>query len=129
MDLRDRITDVSVRHARWVLVLTLTFTLATGALIPLIKVDTDPENMLSEHEPVRVFHHQTKERFALHDMLVVGIVNETDPNGVFNVPSLTNIHALTEYAKTLVWPDRERPGQQRGVIEVDLGLIGSGAGE
>ncbi|MFC1762422.1 RND family transporter [Planctomycetota bacterium] len=120
MDLRDRITDTAVRHARGVTLAIVIFTAVTGALIPRIKVDTDPENMLSEHEPVRVFHHATKEQFALHDMVVVGIVNEEDPNGVFSVRSLDNIYALTEYAKTLVWPDPQDPAKQIGVIEVDL---------
>ncbi|MFZ1851748.1 MAG: hypothetical protein WAU15_05855 [Nitrosomonas sp.] len=52
-----------------------------SALHPL-KVDTDPENMLSESEPVRVFHNKAKKEFALHDVVVVGIVNEKHSSGV-----------------------------------------------
>ena len=120
MDLRDQMTGLGIRHARLVTLIIIVFTVVTGAFIPRIKVDTDPENMLSEHEPVRVFHHQTKEQFALHDMVVVGIVNDKDPNGVFNVRSLDQIFTLTEFAKTLVWPDPQDPAKQIGVIEVDL---------
>lgn len=89
-----------------------------------LKVDTDPENMLSKHEPVRVFHDRMKEALSLYDMVVVGVVNERDPNGVFNVESLKRIHELAAYAKTLRWPSRDRKaaeaGETEGVISVDL---------
>ena len=84
MDLRARITSYSVNHYRLVTIIMVLFTLGLGAFIPLIKVDTDPENMLSKGEPVRVFHNQTKKDFALSDIVVLGVVNNKDPNGVFN---------------------------------------------
>jgi predicted RND superfamily exporter protein len=96
------------------------FTLVLGALISFIKVDTDPENMLSPDEPVRVFHNRTKERFSLSDIVVVGIVNNKDPNGVYNPSSLARIYELAEFAKTLRWEDENDPNEQIGVIEVDL---------
>ena len=120
MDLRQKITDFSLQHYKSVTVVMVIFTLILGAMIPLIKVDTDPENMLSEDEPVRVFHNHTKEKFDLSDMVVVGIVNNKDPNGVFNPASLTRIYELTEFARTLRWPSKEDPNKQVGVIEVDL---------
>lgn len=120
MQLRQKITEYSLRHYKLVTVVMIVFTLGLGALIPLIRIDTDPENMLSETEPVRVFHTQTKERFALSDIVVVGIVNSKDPNGVFNPASLTRIYELTEFAKTLRWPSEEDPNKEVGVIEVDL---------
>ncbi len=49
-----------------------------------LKIDTDPENILSETESARVFHNNAKKEFSLHDMVVVGIVNEEHQNGVFN---------------------------------------------
>ncbi len=120
MQLGQKITEYSLRHYKLVAVVMVVFTLGLGALIPLIRIDTDPENMLSEAEPVRVFHNQTKERFALSDMVVLGIVNNKDPNGVFNPSSLTRIYELTEFARTLRWPSKEDPNEQVGVIEVDL---------
>jgi predicted RND superfamily exporter protein len=120
MDLKQRITEYSLKHYKLVTIVMVVFTLALGALIPLIKVDTDPENMLSEDEPVRVFHNQTKKDFTLSDIVVVGIVNKKDPNGVFNPASLARIYELAEFAKTLRWPDEENPDEQVGVIEVDL---------
>ncbi|WP_303288170.1 RND family transporter [Marinobacter sp. SS8-8] len=90
-----------------------------GLLNPLT-IDTDPENMLSADEPVRVFHDDMKEQFSLYDMVVVGVVNENDPDGVFNVGSLRRIYELTEYASTLRWPDPDNPGRQEGVVEEDM---------
>jgi len=120
MEIKQKITEYSLTHYKLVTVVMVVFTLALGALIPLIKVDTDPENMLSEDESVRVFHNQTKERFSLSDIVVLGIVNNKDPNGVFNPTSLARIYELTEYAKTLRWPSEDDPNEQVGVIEVDL---------
>jgi len=120
MDIRNKITNYSISHYKTVTVVMILFTLILGAMIPLIKVDTDPENMLSEDEAVRVFHDQTKELFELNDIVVVGIVNNKNSNGVFNPVSLTRIYELTEFAKTLSWPDKENPEENAGVVEVDL---------
>jgi len=120
MDLRQKITEYSLTHYRIVTAVMVAFTLGLGALIPLIQVDTDPENMLSEDEPVRVFHDETKTQFSLSDIVVVGIVNNKDPNGVFNPASLARIYELTEFAKTLRWASDKDPNEQIGVIEVDL---------
>ncbi len=94
------------------------FTLAQEALIPLIEVDTDPENMLSENQAVRVFHNLTKEQFTLNDIVIVGIINNKNSNGVFNPSSLARIYELTEFAKTLSWPDEKNPERDVGVVEV-----------
>jgi len=120
MDNKQRITEFSLTHYKVVAIIMVVLTLGLGALIPLIQVDTDPENMLSEDEPVRVFHDQTKERFSLSDIVVVGIINNKDSNGVFNPTSLTRIYELTEFAKTLRWPSADDPNEQIGVVEVDL---------
>ena len=120
MDFKQKIANYSTQHYKRITVIMVLFTLVLGAFIPLIKVDTDPENMLSPDEPVRIFHNQTKKQFALSDIVVVGIVNNKDPNGVFNTSSLAKVYELTEFAKTLRWPSEEDPNKQIGVIEVDL---------
>ncbi|RMF92106.1 MAG: RND transporter [Nitrospinota bacterium] len=113
------------------IMIVLTVVLALVATLPSLwpqtfpflspaRVDTDPENMLSREEAVRVFHHQMKREFSLYDMVVLGIVNEKHPEGVFNPESLRKIYELTEYAKTLRWPDKENPDRQVGVVEIDL---------
>ncbi len=118
METRKKIIEYASNHYRVIAIGVLLFTLITGAFIPLVKVDTDPENMLSDKEAVRVFHNLTKERFDLSDMIVVGIINETDAEGVFNVNSLTNIYNLTKYAEKLQWKDDQ--GNNAGVVEVDV---------
>src|SRR4030042_5019497 len=112
MKLRHKITDSSLRHYKLVTVVMVAFTLVLGACIPRVKVDTDPENMLSPDEAVRVFHDETKENFVLNDIVVVGVVNDENPHGVFNPDSLRRIYELTQYAKTLRWPDPDDPSRE-----------------
>ena len=83
---------------------------ASGALdfLPAVRVDTDPENMLPADEPVRVFHREMKRRLSLNDIVVVGVVNERDGEGVFNPSSLKKIYELTEFAKGLQFDENGR---------------------
>jgi hydrophobe/amphiphile efflux-3 (HAE3) family protein len=69
--------------------------------IPRIKVDTDPENMLSEQSSARVFHRAMKKEFALYDMIVLGITYQypMNPDGVFNVETLNRVYQITEEIK------------------------------
>lgn len=120
MDLKEKIVDYSIRHYKFITVIMILLTLGLGALILQIKVDTDPENMLLEDEPVRVFHNQTKRDFALSDIVMLGIVNNKDPNGVFNQSSLAKIYELTSFARKLRWPSKEDPNEEIGVVEADL---------
>ncbi len=126
-----RIIEASVNWYRFVIgmMLAVTLGLAFIAVLPSlwpgaprslhrIRVDTDPENMLSPDEPVRVLHNKMKKVLGLHDMVVVGVVNEVHPAGVFNPVSLGRIYELTQYAKTLRW--RDKSGKWGGVIEADL---------
>ncbi len=75
---------------------------------------------LSRDEHVRLFHNQMKREMSIHDMVILGIVNESHPDGVFNPESLRKIYELTEYTKTLHWYDEENPEKQAGVIGVDI---------
>ena len=70
-------------------------TLITGALMSRIQIDTDPENMLSADQTDRMFHNDIEDRFTYWDAIVVGIVNEEHPNGIYNVESLTALHSLS----------------------------------
>ncbi|NOZ19917.1 MAG: MMPL family transporter, partial [Planctomycetes bacterium] len=120
MNIGESIVRHSIDHPKLVTLVMVVATIICAALTPLIKVDTDPENMLSAKEAVRIFHHEMKREFSLHDMVVLGIVNEKNPNGVFNPESLGKIYELTEYAKGLRWPDPNDPKKEIGVIEADL---------
>lgn len=117
---KHQIVHFSVNHVKSVTLIMVAFTLICGAFIPLIKVDTDPENMLNADEPVRLFHNQTKKQFELSDMVVLGIINEQDEHGVFNPATLRRIYELTEFAKTLNHLDKQHPDAIAGVIEVDM---------
>jgi len=121
MDFKQKIANTSINHYKVITLIMVVITLALGAMIPMIRVDTDPENMLSEEESVRVFHHLTKETFSLSDIVVLGIVNNEDENGVFNPASLKRVYELTQFAlKELQWEDTDNPGKYIGVKEVDL---------
>ncbi len=92
----------------------------TFPMLSGVKVDTDPENMLDRDEPVRIFHNDMREVLSLYDMVVVGVVNDAHPNGVFNVQSLRNIYDLTEFARSLRGEALGVSDPRAGVIEVDL---------
>ncbi len=118
--LKNTIIHVSIRRYKLVAIAVALFTIITGAFFPMITIDTDPENMLEKDEPVRVFHNQSKKRFNLSETIVLGVVNERDPDGVFNPATLRRVHELTEFARTLRWEDPKNPGHTSGVIETDM---------
>ncbi len=95
MSIAHSITTLSTTRPRLVFVCVLLLTLGLGALIPLIQIDTDPENMLPDDQPDRVFHRSVKSDFTLYDFIVVGVVNEAHPDGVFNQETLAEAHRLT----------------------------------
>jgi hypothetical protein len=76
--------------------------------------------MLSRDEPVRVFHNRMKEAFNLHDIIVVGVVNEHHPQGVFNRETLTRVYELTEFAKTLQGQSVGSDDPGAGVVRADI---------
>ena len=133
MVLKDKIIEIAIKRPKFVALSMILGTVIIAALAVLpsiwpnsfpslhsLKIDTDPENMLPHDEPVRVFHDRMKKELSLYDMLVVGVVNESNPNGVFNVDTLRNIHTLTEYAKTLHWQNPDRPNKTEGIIVPDI---------
>lgn len=95
MRLTDRFLTFSMDKPKWVFVLVMALVCLAAFQIPSIKVDTDPENMLPHDNPARVFHDQVKQRFSLYDVVVVGIVNESNPQGVFNPETLADISRLS----------------------------------
>ena len=98
--------------------------------LPAVTVDTDPENMLPADEPVRVFHREMKKRLSLNDIVVVGVVNDRNPQGVFNPESLRKIHELTEFAKGLQFDEKGKviravpptvePGEGSGLDDLQI---------
>lgn len=107
-------------HPRLTAAAMVLATVVLSAFIGMVRVDTDPENMLEQDEAVRVFHNRVKQEFTLHDIIVLGVVNERDPDGVFNPATLKRIAELTEFAATLSWADPEDPGKTVGVVSRDI---------
>src|SRR6056297_145619 len=94
--MRQPLMQLATGKPRIVYVLTVLLTVLLGSQIPRIQIDTDPENMLPDDQTDRVFHNQVEETFRLHDALVVGLVNTSHPEGVYNVQSMTALHRLTD---------------------------------
>src|SRR3990172_11917823 len=91
-----KLTEYSIHHPKLIIALSVFVTLAFAALIPMVKTDTDPKNMLPATSNVRVFNDQVEKTFALHkDVIVLGIVN---PHTVFNPSTLEKIERITNQA-------------------------------
>ena len=78
-----------------VMAVYLALTVVFAFALPRVEIDTDPENMLSSSEPVRVVHEEMKKDFALYDMIVVGVVPGSG-EGVFTVATLERVAAITD---------------------------------
>ena len=93
--MKQAITSLAIHRPRTVYVIATVLALFFAAQLPRIHIDTDPENMLPATQADRVFNDRVEQLFTLHDAIVVGIVNETDSNGIYNKESLAALHALS----------------------------------
>jgi hypothetical protein len=118
--LKSRIIEFSIRRHRWIAVAITLFTLGTGAFFPWITMDTDPENMLEQSAPVRVFHNESKKRFALSETIVVGVVNENHPDGVFTPETGQGPLSRADSPRPCAGKIRTSPAAYSGVIEADM---------
>lgn len=109
----------SIENPKKVMWIMIAFMAACAAFVPMIKIDTDPENMLAKTEEVRVRHDELKEKFNMHDMIVIGVVNDDHPEGVFNQSALSEIYDLSKYAYDLRTKNEET-GEYEGVIQRDV---------
>lgn len=96
-----KLIQYAIAKPKVIIILTILLSALALMQFPKIIVDTDPENMLSSSAPARVFHSQMKKEFAIYDLIIVGVINEENPNGVFNVETLTNVYDITEEIKKL----------------------------
>ncbi|MBE9528350.1 MAG: MMPL family transporter [Proteobacteria bacterium] len=90
-----KIVTHAIARPKTALALFVIATVIFLAMVPRIKIDTDPENMLSPDEPVRIAQTQVKRDFALHDSIIVGIVDDKSSTGVFTPETLERIAALS----------------------------------
>ncbi len=103
------LTDFSLRFPWLIVIVLLVITVLFAVQFPKVKFDNDPENMLADNEPIRVFHRAVKARYDLYDFVIVGIVNKTHEDGIFNVGTLTRIDDLTKQLISLHRDDKGRP--------------------
>jgi len=93
--MHEALAHFAIRRPLAIYAFVILLTLVTAALMLRIEVDTDPENMLPASQSDRVFHNLVEDRFVLHDAIVVGLVNETHADGIYNADSLAGLHALS----------------------------------
>ncbi|MUM78508.1 MMPL family transporter [Pseudodesulfovibrio sp. F-1] len=118
--IKKSMVSFAIRHYRATLLLVIVATAVFGSFFPKVTIDTDPEHMLPENEPSRLFHNQAKKTFDLSDIVVLGIVNTAHQDGVFNAETLSNVYELAQYAQKLRWPDPDDPATEGGVVGVDV---------
>jgi predicted RND superfamily exporter protein len=92
--MKDFVLKLATGRPLLVYGLVLVLVLVTGALMPQIHIDNDPENMLAPGQADRVFHNRVEELFNLHDAIVVGVVN-AGSDGVFNPGTLAALHRVS----------------------------------
>ena len=88
----ERMTKFSIDRPKTVIGIVVLLTILFAIQFPKITIDADPENMLEADQADRVFYNQVKEAFGIHDLIVVGVVDE---RGVFRPDSLEGIARAT----------------------------------
>ena len=88
----ERMTTFSMDRPKTVIGLLTALTILFGLQFPRITIDADPENMLEANQTDRAYYNQLKRGFGIHDLVVVGIV---DDKGAFRPESLAPIARAT----------------------------------
>ncbi|MEJ2172990.1 MAG: efflux RND transporter permease subunit [Woeseiaceae bacterium] len=112
--MKNTVIRLATERPRTVYAAIMLLVVATAALMMRIEIDTDPENMLPAEQADRLFHNAVEKTYTYHDAIVVGVVNEHHPNGIYNVRSLTALHNLSNSILAL-----------DGVIAPDLASLAS----
>lgn len=103
----EKLLFLSTHKAKWVYAILLAVVLFCAFQMRLITIDTDPENMLEESHPARVFHNDVKKTFSMYDAIVVGVIapNESsngslvkgESKGIYTPESLSAIDKVTQH--------------------------------
>ena len=88
----ERMTKFSMDRPKTVIGIVVLLTILFAIQFPKITIDADPENMLEADQADRAFYNQVKEAFGIHDLIVVGVVDE---RGIFRPESLERIARAT----------------------------------
>jgi predicted RND superfamily exporter protein len=94
----ERLTRFALDRPKTVIAIALLVTVAFALQFPRITIDTDPENMLAQDQPDRVFYDRVKAAFGVHDLIVVGIV---DDEGIFRPSALERVARATAEILTI----------------------------
>ena len=89
----QRVLNFAIEKPKVIYSLVLLLTLLSLAMLPQITIDTDPENMLSQEAPARIFHNQIKTDFFMRDMIVVGLVSSSN---IYTPASLSVVEQLSQ---------------------------------
>ncbi|OPX35839.1 MAG: hypothetical protein B1H11_08535 [Desulfobacteraceae bacterium 4484_190.1] len=125
---RLALTRFSIRHPWFIISGIFAATLFFILQFPKVHFDNDPENMLSPKEYVRIFNDEVKKKYNLYDFVIVGIVNDKDPDGIFNTKTLGRIYDLTyellslnrdsNHMPVIVYPARRDQKEKRIVLDL-----------
>ena len=88
----DRMTTFSMDRPKTVIGLLTLLTVLFGLQFPSITIDADPENMLETDQADRAYYNQIKKEFGIHDLIVVGVVDDRD---IFRPDALERIARAT----------------------------------
>lgn len=124
--MKHKIIATSTERPRSVYILLGLLVAVATALLFRIEVDTDPENMLPGDQPDRAFHNLVEDTFGLHDAIVVGIVNETHPEGIYNQVSLAGLHMLSTAILDIdgvITPDLMSLAVSDNITQTDQGAL------
>ncbi len=90
-NLLRRLVTFSIDYPKTVIGLVLTVTIFFAIQFPKADIDTDPENMLEDSQPDRVYYQKLKKDFGINDFIVVGIADE---NGIYRAEALKGIEGV-----------------------------------
>jgi len=93
-----RLIELSMDFPKATLVITFLLTLVFGAQFVKIHIDSDPENMLSADHPDRARYNELKRNFGIHDLIVLGI---TDESGIFRPDTLAKVDRIIDGITTI----------------------------
>lgn len=118
-----KLIEFSINSPKYIYAIVLLVVVLAVSQFPRIQIDTDPENMLPAENTARLFHNEVKEKFQLHDAIVVGAINQA---GIYNPESLANIHQLTKQILTIdgvIAPDLMSLSEVDNISQQEPGTI------
>ena len=88
----------TVIRFRWlVIALVLGCTVLATLLLPTLRFEGDVEAMFPSDDPVLSYGNLIEDRFGIHDLVIIGVLNTNpDENGVFNPRTLGIVKEFSE---------------------------------